>query len=69
MTLPHAPEQRPPLLEVTPLDHRAWIAVAAALGLCCALVTLLLRAFVRAVISPPFGHDDSTILAATVGIL
>lgn len=60
------PHHHPPLLEVTPTDHCAWVAIATTLGLCCALVTLLLRAFVRVVISPPFGHDDTTILAATV---
>ncbi len=58
--------QHPPLLQVTPTDHSAWIAVATVLGLCCALVTLLIRAFVRIVISPPLGYDDAAILAATV---
>lgn len=58
--------QHPPLLQVTPTDHSAWIAVATTLGLCCALVTLLIRAFVRIVISPPLGGDNATILAATV---
>ena len=58
--------RHPPLLEVTPFDHRAWLAVATALGLCCALMTLLIRIFVRAVISPPFAHDDTINLAATV---
>ncbi len=60
------PIQHPPLFQVTPTDHSAWVAVATALGLCCALVTLLIRAFVRIVISPPLGGDDVTILAAAV---
>ena len=57
----------PPLLEVTSDDHRAWIAIATALGLSCSLVTLMIRIFVRIMISPPFGHDDTAFGAATVG--
>lgn len=68
MTSTLLPNHHPPLLKVTPTDHSAWVAIATALGLCCAFVTLLLRAFVRVVISPPFGHDDTTILTATVAI-
>ncbi|KAL9630035.1 MAG: hypothetical protein Q9204_004936 [Flavoplaca sp. TL-2023a] len=59
------PYRHPPLLTVTPTDHTAWIVIAAILGICCALVTALLRIFVRAVISPPFGHDDTVVLVAT----
>ncbi|KAL8828531.1 MAG: hypothetical protein Q9170_006561 [Blastenia crenularia] len=66
MATGYPPNRHPPLLEVTPTDHSAWVAISTALGLCCALVTLLLRAFVRAVISPPFGHDDTAIMAATL---
>ncbi|KAL9000492.1 MAG: hypothetical protein Q9169_000785 [Polycauliona sp. 2 TL-2023] len=65
MTTP-APFRHPPLLEVTPTDHTAWIAIATVLGLCCAVVTALLRIFVRLVISPPFGHDDTVVLVATL---
>ena len=61
-----AANRHPPFLEVTPNDHGAWVAVATALGLCCAMVTLMIRVFVRTVISPPFGHDDTFILVATV---
>lgn len=60
------PYVHPPLLEVTPTDHTAWIVITTFLGLCCALVTALLRIFVRLVISPPFGHDDTIVLVATV---
>ena len=60
------PYRHPPLLTVTPTDHTAWIVITAILGICCALVTALLRIFVRAVISPPFGHDDTVVLVATV---
>ncbi|KAL8727909.1 MAG: hypothetical protein Q9181_005537 [Wetmoreana brouardii] len=60
-----APYRYPPLLEVTPTDHTAWIAIATVLGLCCALVTALLRIFVRILISPPFGSDDTIVLVAT----
>ena len=57
----------PPFFEVTPTDHRAWIAVGTTLGLCCTLVTLMIRGFVRVAISPPFGRDDIFMLVATVG--
>ncbi|KAL8886437.1 MAG: hypothetical protein Q9215_005861 [Flavoplaca cf. flavocitrina] len=60
------PYRHPPLLTVTPTDHTAWIVITAILGICCALVTALLRIFVRAVISPPFGHDDTVVLVATL---
>lgn len=66
MPVASALNRHPPLLEVTPFDHRAWLAVATALGLCCALMTLLIRIFLRVVISPPFAHDDTINLAATV---
>jgi hypothetical protein len=59
----------PPFCQVTPNDHGAWVAVATGVGLCCALVALMIRAFVRVVISPPFGHDDTAILLATVSSL
>lgn len=61
-----APNRLPPFLEVTPTDHGAWVAVATALGLCCALLTSMMRIFVRARINPPFAHDDIVMLAAMV---
>ncbi len=56
----------PPFYQVTPTDHGAWVVVATGVGISCALVTLLIRGFVRVVISPPFGRDDTTILLAMV---
>ncbi len=59
----------PPFFQVTPTDHTAWIAVATVLGLCCTLVTLLIRFFVRFVIHPPLGRDDLLIFAATASTI
>lgn len=61
-----APNDHPPFLEVTPTDHGAWVAIATALGLCCALLTSMIRIFVRARVNPPFAHDDIAVLAAMV---
>ena len=60
------PQHHAPLLEITPTDHRAWIAIAVALGLASTLTTLVLRGFIRAVINPPFGTDDISFGAAIV---
>ncbi|OCL15262.1 hypothetical protein AOQ84DRAFT_329710 [Glonium stellatum] len=48
-------------------DHSAWITITAALGLCCVMLCLIMRVYVRTQISPPFGWDDSSLIAATVG--
>ncbi len=58
-----------PFFQVTPNDHTAWIAIATALGLCCTLVTLLIRVFVRFTISPPFGRDDFLMFSATASTI
>lgn len=59
----------PPFCQITPNDHGGWIAVITGVGICCTLVALMIRAFVRVVISPPFGRDDTVILLATVSKL
>lgn len=56
----------PPFCQIAPNDHGGWVAVVTGVGLCCTLVALMIRAFVRVVISPPFGRDDTAILLATV---
>ena len=56
----------PPFLKATPIDHIAWVAITTVLGLCCAFVNLLIRVLVRAMIRPPFGHDDYIIPGAPV---
>ena len=58
-----------PLFQVTSDNHTVWIAIATVLGLCCTLVTLLIRVFIRFMISPPFGSDDFVMLVATASII
>lgn len=57
---------QPPLLIVDETHHGAWVAIAAAYGLTLTLVCLLIRLYVRTVVSPPFGIDDIVLLFATV---
>lgn len=61
-----AVELQPPLLIVDETHHGAWVAIAAAYGLTLTLVCLLIRLYVRTVVSPPFGIDDIVLLCATV---
>lgn len=57
---------QPPLLIVDDTHHGAWVAIAAGYGLTLTLVCLLIRVYVRVLISPPFGIDDLVLLGATV---
>ncbi|KAK2748148.1 hypothetical protein FQN57_001273 [Myotisia sp. PD_48] len=56
----------PPLLPVDHKHHGAWIAIAAAIGQAITLLCLLIRVYVRVIVSPPFGKDDIVLLAATI---
>ena len=58
----------PPFFQVTPNDHTAWTAIATVLGLCCTLVTVLIRVFIRTMISPPFKSDDFLMFVATASV-
>lgn len=55
----------PPSSIVSANDHSAWITITAALGLCCILLCLIMRLYVRTRINPPFGWDDGSLVAAT----
>jgi hypothetical protein len=56
----------PPSSIVSENDHSAWITITAALGLCCVMLCLIMRLYVRTRINPPFGRDDGSLVAATV---
>ena len=58
----------PPLLTVDESHRGAWIAVSGAIGLTLSIFSLLVRVYVRAVISPPFSKDDVVFFAAMVSI-
>ena len=60
------PGQSPPFAIITDTDHSGWVIIATAFGLSCVLICALIRVFVRIAISPPFGHDDTVLAAATV---
>jgi hypothetical protein len=60
------PGQSPPFQVVDDLHHGAWIIITAAFGLVVSLVCLLIRAYVRLALSPPFAYDDYVLLGATV---
>ncbi|KAI9037908.1 uncharacterized protein KD926_011520 [Aspergillus affinis] len=56
----------PPFEVVDDLHHGAWIIIATALGLAIALVSFLIRVYVRVALNPPFAVDDGVLLGATV---
>lgn len=60
--------QTAPVEVISSTDHGAWIVIATALGLTLGLVALLIRFYVRVIISPPFSRDDYIHCAATVGL-
>ena len=60
------PGYSPPFQVVDGSHHGAWIIITGALGLVVSLVSLLIRLYVRLVLSPPFAYDDFVLLGATV---
>ncbi|KAH8428383.1 uncharacterized protein LDX57_006081 [Aspergillus melleus] len=56
----------PPFEVVDDLHHGAWVIIATALGLVIALVSFLIRVYVRVALNPPFAVDDGVLLGATV---
>jgi hypothetical protein len=64
------PGQNPPLMVISGTDKGGVILITTALGLAFALVSLLIRAYVRYGFSPGrFAWDDGFILAAMVSSL
>jgi hypothetical protein len=57
-----------PIEVVSTTDHAAWIIIAAAIGITFGVVCLMVRFYVRIVISPPFSPDDHVHTAATVSL-
>ena len=56
-------------VEVTNATHHgAWVVITAALGLTFGIVCLLIRLYVRFIISPPFTRDDYVHSIATVSL-
>lgn len=51
---------------VGPDDHRAYIVIAATVGLTWSILVLLIRLFIRLRIAGPFGWDDTFAVIATV---
>ena len=60
------PGQHPPFAIVTEDDHRAWILVAAALGVSFTLVTILTRILIRLFVNKGWGLDDTLCMGSTV---
>ena len=62
------PGQHPPF-EVIDDDHAGGaLIIVGACALVISLVGVLIRLYVRLVLSPPFGVDDYVLLSATVSI-
>ncbi|KAK4497667.1 hypothetical protein PRZ48_010320 [Zasmidium cellare] len=60
------PGQTPPLAVVTESDHRAWIFIAAALGLSMTLLASGIRAFIRCGTRSLWGLDDAALGLSTL---
>lgn len=58
--------QRAPVEIINSTHHGAWVVIATALGLLLAVICLLIRIYVRVVITPPFSRDDYIHALATV---
>ncbi|KAK1144231.1 hypothetical protein N8T08_005644 [Aspergillus melleus] len=56
----------PPFEVVDDLHHGAWVIIATALGLVVALVSFLIRVYVRIALNPPFAVDDGVLLVVAV---
>lgn len=65
-TLQLMPGQSPPVAIITPTDQRGVLWIVAALCLVTAVLSLLIRGYVRAEFSQSYGHDDVSILGAFV---
>jgi hypothetical protein len=60
------PGQAPPFQVIDDQHHGGLIVIAGAICLSISLVCLLIRLYVRLILSPPFAHDDYVLLGATV---
>lgn len=60
------PGQSAPFATITPTDHRAWIIISSALGLCMSLLFAAIRVFIRSATKNGYGADDHVLAAATV---
>lgn len=60
------PGQSAPLTIITSTDRSGLILIATALGLIFALVSLLIRAYVRYEFSRQFARDDAVLTVAVV---
>jgi len=60
------PGHSPPFAIVEDDDHRAWILVAAALGVSFTLVTLITRILIRLFVNRGWGLDDTLCVVSTV---
>lgn len=58
--------QSAPIETIDAQHHGAWVTITAALGLTLGIVCLLIRTYVRMLISPPFLRDDFVQVASTV---
>lgn len=61
--------QSAPLAAIDAKHHGAWVVIATALGLVLGLVGILIRLYVRVVITPPFSRDDYVHVVATVRLI
>lgn len=58
--------QSAPVESIDSTHHGAWVVIATALGLVLGTVCLLIRLYVRVIITPPWSRDDYVHGAATV---
>lgn len=61
--------QSAPIEIIDATHHGAWVVIATALGLTLGFVCLLIRLYVRVIITPPFARDDWIHAVSTVPIV
>ncbi|KAJ6166660.1 hypothetical protein N7470_002107 [Penicillium chermesinum] len=69
MAIKVPPGQSPPFETIDDKHHAGIIIITGAICLMISLVCLLIRVYVRAFLSPPWGSDDVILLAATITAL
>ena len=62
-----APGQSAPLTVISPTDQGGVVLIVTALGMIFAIVSILIRMYIRLQLRHIFEHDDSVVMIAMVG--
>lgn len=62
------PGQSPPLSVITPTDQGGVVLIVTALGMIFALISIIIRVYIRLQLRNAFARDDVVVSVAMVGI-